>query len=229
MKKKVFIPIKRQSVRVPNKNFRDFDGKPLWVRLIDDGKFADCDVYIDTDAAEKFEHAELLNVGVYDRLPEHCGNEVSVNLLIERFINEHCDEDDLIVQVHTTTPFLNKELINATFDILEYGSYDSVVGCDVIQARCWREDYGYDSINYDYIPINHNPMKLLPTQDLNPILAENSAIYGFTPNSFNRYKNRVGENPFFMPIKFPVNIDIDSEEDWNFAITLNKVLKEQNG
>ena len=35
----IYIPIKQNSQRVPNKNFRLFNGKPLWEHTVD--KFSD--------------------------------------------------------------------------------------------------------------------------------------------------------------------------------------------
>ena len=38
----VYIPIKQNSQRVPEKNFREFKGKPLWEHTVD--KLKDHDV-----------------------------------------------------------------------------------------------------------------------------------------------------------------------------------------
>ena len=58
----VFIPIKHNSQRVPNKNFRLFEGKPLWERTID--KFANTKykVYIDTDSEDVIKKCSSRNV-----------------------------------------------------------------------------------------------------------------------------------------------------------------------
>ena len=44
----IYIPIKENSQRVPQKNFREFHGKPLWEHTID--KLKDFQVVIDTDS-----------------------------------------------------------------------------------------------------------------------------------------------------------------------------------
>ena len=46
----IYIPIKQNSQRVPQKNFREFNGKPLWEHTID--KLKDFEVVVDTDSEE---------------------------------------------------------------------------------------------------------------------------------------------------------------------------------
>ena len=46
----IFIPIKHISQRVPNKNFRIFNGEPLYKHTL--LKFLDCNVFVDTDSEE---------------------------------------------------------------------------------------------------------------------------------------------------------------------------------
>ena len=45
---KIFIPIKEISQRVPKKNFRLFDGAPLYKHTL--YKLKDFEVYVDTDS-----------------------------------------------------------------------------------------------------------------------------------------------------------------------------------
>ena len=49
----IYIPIKENSQRVPQKNFREFNGKPLWEHTID--KLKDFEVVVDTDSQEIFD------------------------------------------------------------------------------------------------------------------------------------------------------------------------------
>lgn len=46
----IYIPIKEISQRVPEKNFREFCGKPLWEHTID--KLKDFEVVVDTDSTD---------------------------------------------------------------------------------------------------------------------------------------------------------------------------------
>ena len=223
---KLFIPIKAESERVPGKNFRNFGGISLWKRCIN--KFVENhQVYVDTDAPwlPRMIKREYGNaVTVYERLPQHKGHDVSVNLLIERFVEVHCKNDETIAQIHVTTPFLTEDIIETARQIMKQDLLDSIAGADYIQARCWRieqfeRDYRYEG---RLIPINHNPMNLEPTQNLYPIFVDNSSIYMFKVATFLEHKKRLCGNMDFVITEFPIGFDIDTEADWNLAIKLQR-------
>lgn len=210
---KIFIPIKNNSQRVPRKNFRLLNDKPLYKVLLD--KLIGYDVYIDTDSEEIIQGVEQYkNVTVYRRSKKLIGDTVSVCDLLECFIKKF-DIKEPVCQVHVTSPFITSEIIKEAELKLNDG-YDSIVSCNKIQTRFWRkEDYGY-------VPINHNPMKLEQTQDLPIYYEENSLFYILKPENFLLTKTRIGINPYFYPVEFPYNVDIDTENDWEIVEALNK-------
>ena len=55
----IYIPIKENSQRVPNKNFREFRGKPLWEHTVDKFKGSDYKVFIDTDSDDIIEKCKI--------------------------------------------------------------------------------------------------------------------------------------------------------------------------
>ncbi len=65
--------------------------------------------------------------------------------------------------------------------------------------------------------VNHNPDILLRTQDLPPIYEENSSLYLFTRNSFERAGNRIGERPLMFDMDRLEAVDIDEEIDFRMA------------
>tara|TARA_R110002020_G_scaffold123630_2_gene280361 strand:+ start:419 stop:1075 length:657 start_codon:yes stop_codon:yes gene_type:complete len=213
---KLFIPIKEQSVRVPRKNFRMFGDLPLYKRCL--AKFKQFDVWVDTDSDELEslikEDPALKHVNIIRRKSELIGNDVSVNLLIQNFIENYCSLDDVVCQIHVTSPFLTPNtLMKAKWD-LEL-DFDSICSATVHQSRfwSWTGDNGID-----YIPVNHNPLRLEKTQDLPKLYEENSAFYIFRVSSFLENKNRISSNHNFQPINYPENIDIDTEDDFVSAL-----------
>ena len=66
-------------------------------------------------------------------------------------------------------------------------------------------------------PINHDLKNLVQTQDLKPTYLENSGFYIFSKNNFKENLNRITPYSKFYETSFPENIDIDDEEDFNFA------------
>jgi N-acylneuraminate cytidylyltransferase len=66
-------------------------------------------------------------------------------------------------------------------------------------------------------PINHDPDNLIRTQDLDPIYEENSCLYLFSRDIFNKRENRLGFNPKMMVMDPIESIDIDEEHDFQLA------------
>jgi CMP-N-acetylneuraminic acid synthetase len=205
----VYIPIKQNSQRVPCKNFREFDGKPLWEHTVD--KLREFDVYIDTDSDSIINRCKKKSwVTCFPRRRHLIGDKVSVVDLLKNFINQF-EITDTVCQVHVTSPFLEIDHVKFAFNKINNEGYDSVFSADVVQKRFWtKEPYGL-------CPVNHNPLKLEQTQDLTKYYCENSYIYAFKPYVLD-YNNRIGYNPYIMEIGVPYNLDIDTEDDW-FYIT----------
>ena len=103
----IFIPIKQNSQRVKNKNFRLFGEDPLYIHtLLKLNKFT---VYVDTDSEIVFnkikEDPRFINV-ICQKRPSHLvGDKVSVNKIIKDFVVRNDIKDD-VCQIHVTSPFL---------------------------------------------------------------------------------------------------------------------------
>ena len=72
--------------------------------------------------------------------------------------------------------------------------------------------------------LNHDPSVLIKTQDLPVLYEENSCIYLFTKEVFERNKMRIGEKPILFEIDQLEAIDIDVEEEFVLAEKLHKIL-----
>jgi pseudaminic acid cytidylyltransferase len=215
---KIFIPIKEISQRVPKKNFRLFDGVPLYKHTL--YKLKDFEVYVDTDSEEILkeiqEDENLRHVVAYKRDTSLIGHEVSVCELIHYFIYIYCDqESEIICQVHVTSPFLNVKTLTDAHTMFNEG-YDSVASCNPLQTRLWRKE------KYGMCPVNHNPTKLEQTQDLPIYYEENSLFYMFYSDDIANTGSRIGNNPYFYTVNFPENLDIDTEDDWKLVNMVNK-------
>ena len=89
------------------------------------------------------------------------------------------------------------------------GTHDSLFTVTRHNARFYTGDGS---------PINHNPQEMLRTQDLPPILEENSNLYVFSRESFKWSGNRrIGLKPCLFEINRLEAMDIDEEEDFRLA------------
>ena len=66
--------------------------------------------------------------------------------------------------------------------------------------------------------MNHDPDNLLRTQDLEPWFEENSNLYIFTREGFAKTNARIGKQPMLFESPRFESIDIDTLDDWDFAV-----------
>ena len=210
-----FIPLKGHSARVPGKNLRDFNGRPLFHVIVETLQGADRigAIYIDTDSDEIASSAEQFgDVIVIDRQPGLRGDEVSVNLLIGAFLGTH--DDSHLVQTHATNPLLRSRTIDAAVDAyFADASITSLFAVTRYQARF------YDG---RLQAINHDPTELIPTQELDPLFMENSNLYVFSREGFLEQDRRITGATRMFEVDLFEAVDIDEEADFSLASALER-------
>jgi len=207
------VPMKGHSERVPNKNLRSFCGKPLchWIILSLQKSHYVKDIVVNTDSMEIAENIRhnFEKVKIIDRPDEIRGDFVSMNTIIAYDLSQLPGEHFL--QTHSTNPLLNAETIDKAIELYFHnlGMHDSLFTVTRHNARFYWSDGS---------PINHDPQEMLRTQDLPPILEENSNLYIFSRESFKRSGNRrIGLRPYLFEISKFEAIDIDEEDDFLLA------------
>jgi CMP-N-acetylneuraminic acid synthetase len=218
------LPMKANSERVKNKNFRDFCGRPLYRWILDTLLSVEeiDQVVINTDARHILRESGLTDsdrVLIRDRKPELCGDSVSMNKVLADDIANV--EADLYLMTHTTNPLMSGDTIRGSIQALqENGKADSLFTVDKIQTRFYRADGS---------AVNHDPDNLIRTQELEPWYEENSNLYIFTRDSFAKTNARIGKRPMMYEGPRIESIDIDDQQDWDFAVIAARYLLEQQG
>ncbi|UGV40301.1 acylneuraminate cytidylyltransferase family protein [Methanococcoides orientis] len=217
------LPMKKHSERVPNKNLRDFSGKPLYHRVMESlsqSKYIK-EVCINTDSKQISENAisNFDNVRIIERPEELMGDIVAMNDIIDYDISKL--EGEHFLQTHSTNPLLTADTIDRAIE--EYfenlSEFDSLFSVNRLQTRLYWQNGE---------PVNHNPQELLRTQDLPPLFEENSNIYIFSRESFKNAGNRrIGLKPQMFEMNNLESIDIDEPEDFILAETLYKQLRDK--
>lgn len=222
MKTVALLPMKANSVRVEGKNFRDFCGKPLFSWILDTLLEVDeiDQVVINTDARHILAENGLVETNrviIRDRKPEICGDHVSMNLVLTDDVANV--PADMYLMTHTTNPLMSadtvKKAIAAFLEAKAVGRADSLFTVDKVQTRFYRSDAS---------PVNHDPDNLLPTQELEPWFEENSNLYIFTADSFAKTNARIGKQPMMYEGPYFESIDIDTPQDWDFAVVAANYL-----
>lgn len=217
------IPIKHNSERVPGKNYRDFNGKPLFYWIINTilkTKYID-KIIIDTDSTTikeevpRYFNNSMDKIIIYDR-PKHLhGGHIATNDLFANVIQSLNLDADYYFQTHTTNPLLKTETINKAIEcfLRNKTKNDSLFSVKRHHTRF------YDKNGKE---LNHDRFKLIPTQELDPIYEENSCIYIFSKKSLLKNNSRITKTPYIFEMSDIESTDIDWPDDFIIAEQLYK-------
>jgi CMP-N-acetylneuraminic acid synthetase len=219
------LPMKAHSERVKGKNFRSFNGKPLFRWVLDSLLEVESisKVVINTDARSILtEHGlgDASRVLIRDRRPELCGDFVSMNRILADDLA--AVPADVYLMTHTTNPLLSSATMREALRRFEDGrrQFDSLFSVNKFQSRFYKSDGS---------PVNHDPHNLIRTQDLEPWYEENSNLYIFTPESFKKTNARIGVKPIMFETPRIESFDIDTPDDWTICELLSKELLSARG
>jgi CMP-N-acetylneuraminic acid synthetase len=206
------VPMRHLSERVPAKNYRPFQGRPLYHHVVE--MLQSCRsverVVIDTDSAWIHEDAahNFPDVLLLERAPELREGTASMNEVLLDDVRRV--EAELYLQTHSTNPLLTSRSVERAIATFREGfpEHDSLFSVTRLQSRLWTAEGR---------PLNHDPDVLLRTQDLAPVLEENSCMYLFTGELLRRRRNRIGERPILFEMDALEAWDIDDETDFEVA------------
>jgi CMP-N-acetylneuraminic acid synthetase len=211
------VPMRHHSERVPGKNYRPLNGRPLFHHIVATllDVAAVSRVVIDTDSPTVRDQAgeHFPDVLVIDRPAALLGGDVPMTEVLRYDATQI--ESDWYLQTHSTNPLLTASTIEAALDLMaaSLGSHDSLFSVTRWQTRL------YDA---EGRPMNHDPNTLLRTQDLPPVFEENSNLYLFTADQIAAGR-RIGAAPILFEIDALEAVDIDEEHDFLFAELLGRL------
>ena len=209
------VPMRHVSERVEGKNYRPLGGRPLYHHVVSSLLACDAidEVVIDTDSDFIIADAgsAFPAVRVIARPAHLLGGHVPMNDVLLNDIEQI--DADYYVQTHSTNPLLRSATITAalTAFLSHRDQYDSLFTVTPLQVRLWTAGGA---------AINHDPSVLLRTQDLPPVMEENSCMYVFDTATLRERGNRIGKRPLLYAIDREEAWDIDEEIDWSIVLAL---------
>ena len=224
MKINVFLPCKKNSKRIKNKNKRKFANinfglvkiklsQLLKSKLIDN-------IYLSTNDNEIIKFAQKLRkkkLIIHKRKDTFLSRD---NTMTQSLINHAYNiiPDGHILWTHVTSPFVNEKIYDDVIKlykkILKLKKYDSLMSITKIKGFVWDDK---KSINY-----NSKKVKWPKTQDIKPLNKINSGIFLSSRLNYLKFKNRIGKKPFMYELPRFLGADIDDAEDFYLAEFLYK-------
>lgn len=224
----VFLPTRKGSERVKNKNTKNFDnvvGGLLRLKLehLLKAKHID-EIILSTNDEESIKIAEefFSNQKLQTKKrPAHLAmSNTNLSDLIN-YVPSVCSHDH-ILWTHVTSPFMIEEdydkAIESYFLSLQKG-YDSLMTAKVIQNYLWCEEDS-DIINRDLAETKRWPR----TQDLKKLYEIDNAVFLAGKDIYFDQKDRIGRKPKIYMQSTLRSFDIDWEDDFNLGEKLIKLL-----
>ena len=206
------VPMRHHSERVPGKNFREIAGVPLYHHIV--RCLLACTeidrILIDTDSPVILEDARehFPGIELHERPAKLRDGHISMNAVLANSIRQIPAE--YYLQTHSTNPLLRPATVTAAITkfLAALPGKDSMFSVTRLQTRLW---------NGDGAAVNHDPARLLRTQDLAPLYEENSCFYLFSGESFRACGNRIGNAPMMFEVDPLEAVDIDEEVHFRLA------------
>lgn len=216
-----FIPIKMNNQRLPGKNIKLLNGRPLCDYIFKTISEINCinEKYVycsDENIVPYIVPYEKQGLKFLKRDSYLDGYEVKGLEIIDRFVKQI--DADIYVLTHVTQPFTKSLSIKNAIDKVLSGEFDSAFSAVLLQDYMWMNGK----------PLNYDMKDIVRTQDLDPIYMETGAFFVFRKEVFTKLGQRIGNKPYIYPIDQFEAVDIDTIDDFEFAKVVAQYMKERD-
>lgn len=222
-----FIPIRKGSKRVINKNFRPLPGYRFGLTEIKIKQLLKFKKLKKKEFKNKFEFVFSTNCEKTLKFLKKYNDEFKIHIRSDKDSSD--DSLDRLIKLvpslckgkyilwtHVTSPFFNEKNYYDFIKLFLKSKYHkSAFSADIMQKFLFSKKKGW-------ISHNDNIKKWPRTQDLEPIYVANSAAFIAHRNIYKFKKNRIDKNPLPIISNYENGLDIDDLKDF---LNLKKNLK----
>ena len=220
MKVSFFLPIRKGSERVINKNLKPFGNYPNGILELKLNQLLSMDAehefVLSTNDEKAIEIGKSFNdprIKIDIRPDYLCSSSTKLSDLINYVPS--IVKNDHIAWIHATTPFVDAKLyssiINAYFENIQNNKHDSLMCVKKFQNFLWDKEKCKFS-NFD-----QTVTKYPRTQDLKALYEVTHAAFIVSKEIYSSNNDRIGLNPFLFELDTISSFDIDWEDDFMIA------------
>lgn len=212
-----FVPARKGSTRVEEKNIQEILGVPLFLwaannlsRVLDKK-----DIYIDSNSDEIIELAEKFGFSGIKRPEDLATNATDGNKFMLWEVSNV--DADVYVQHLPPMPFLKQSTLQSAVEQVVDKKFDSAFAVIKRKSYQWSENgpmYDLKNIPNSFTLPDH--------------IEEGMGLYVITKESILKNETRIGTNPLMVEIDQFESVDIDYPTDLEFARALAKGLGEES-
>lgn len=212
-----FLPCRKGSQRIPDKNIRDFAGVKgglLKIKLDQLTKCSSIDAIVISsnddrvlELAKKHTDSRIL----LNERPDYLGSSSTTTDELIKYVPSIINEGH-VLWTHVTSPFIDhKDYTNIIEEYLKnlHLGFDSLMTALKLQGFIWDK---LGPISYDRLNLNW-PM----TQNIKPLYEIDSGVFLSCIDNYKKHHDRIGIKPYIYIQERAKSIDIDWPDDFNFA------------
>jgi N-acylneuraminate cytidylyltransferase len=219
----IFIPARKNSKRIPNKNLKKINNLKLIEYTILHAKLTKnkTDIFISSDDSRIKKISDKYKINFSFRSKKNSQDKSTTESAIVETINKNkkkilFNENSHVVLLQCTSPIRSKNDIDKAIRYYLRNRFDSLF------SGCLNKNFFWKKSNNKLESINYNIFKRKREQSMQQQFLENGSIYIFNLLKFLKYKNRLfGKIGVFLMNKITA-IQIDDKED---IIICRKFLK----
>ena len=223
------IPARGGSTGVKRKNIKELNGKPLIAYTIDSLHKSDSfeKVIVTSDCEDILSVSKKYGADIFLREnPKESDNitmpDVPTISCLENFDKEI---PDFVFMVQCTAPFIKAETFKKACTRLLENPESTVFAAEEAHYFLWKksnnndEDSSWETINH---PFNSRVGRQFQKEMQ---VHETGAFYGFKASNFIKAGHRFFNDAYPIIIEGNESIDINTNDDWNFADYLSKNME----
>lgn len=212
----VFLPIRKGSQRIKDKNTKKFsgiNGGLTFIKISQLLKSKRIDqIIISTNdkntikIANSFKSRKI----TIDNRPEYLAtSDTSTDDLINYV--PKIIQNSIVLWTHVTSPFVDEKLYDNMIEkyLQNSNNYDSLMSVTKVQKFIWDNN---SSINYD-----RKKEKWPRTQTIQPLYEINSGAFIASTKIYEEFKDRIGKKTYLFELNEKEAFDIDWENDFEIA------------
>lgn len=222
MKILAIIPARGGSKRLPGKNIKLLDGRPLIAWTVEAALQSKVfvETIVSTDDPAIAQVAQRFGAHVPGLRPAHLATDTagSVDVVLQVLEDYEAAQGavDGVMLLQPTSPFRSVQSIRQAVSLFEGSNRRSVVSVSTAAAHpAWSFRLEGDSLE----PFLGWEALTSRSQDLQPAYALNGSIYLISPDALRQEKRFVGPGVLPLVIAEPIeSLDIDTPDDWALAV-----------
>ena len=222
MKSWFLIPARAGSKTIPKKNIRLLGGKPLVAHVLGTvSSVADKEQIIVSTDDEEVKSIVNEKAEIHHRSEKAAGDiatldDVAIEVVDYLIDKKGAKEDDILITVQPTSPFLQAETLKTAVEKFKGGLIDTVLTVKDDRHLRWTIKNGEPEPLYE---------KRVNRQQMDPTYGETGGIIASTIASLKRGKTRIGKNIALIEVNEKEGLDIDTYEDWARAEFWSKRIR----